>query len=86
MIELTKEEFYEKYGDIPVEFAKYARGDFLYDGTAQIEPFVGVHLITKGCNVDEVYAGELINISEINGVYGRAFNGKGEIVEFFEEI
>lgn len=83
---MTRQEFYEKYGEVIVEFAMYYKFTFSY--TAKLPDGSSI-LVRVGGNSDDIYrmevcTGDKIKIKDLMPYAGSVFKENVEIEEFYD--
>lgn len=83
---MTREEFYEKYGDVKVTFASYYKFTFYYNATL---PDGSVLSVGFGGNSDEIYrcevtSGEVVTVAALCPFMGSVRKDGKEIEGFYD--
>jgi hypothetical protein len=82
---MTKDEFYEKYGDVKVKFSDYYKYTFTYTGNL---PDGGRISVEYGGNADQIYRHDVgadceETVSSIEPYAGHVYDKDGKEVEGF---
>ena len=83
---MTREEFYEKYGEVEVVFTSYYKFTFNYGALLPD----GLRLsVGYGGNSDDIYrhevgVGETIKIKDLNPYCGNVYVGLNEVDSFYD--
>ncbi len=86
MAKLSKQEFYEKYGDVVVRFANYYKYTFTYEG---VLPDGKTLTCGYGGNADEIYRHEATPdreklLSSLRPFEGAVYQGGVEVESFYD--
>ena len=83
--QMTREEFYEKYGDVKVKFSTYYKYTFTYVGEQQGGGKVSVGICGNGSDIyhAEVNADECDPIKVLYTYCGTAYDNDGNVVDEF---
>lgn len=84
--EMTREEFYAKYGDVEVTFSSYYKFTFTYAATL---PDGKKLTVGFGGNSDDIYRHEVTatgveNVSQLQPYKGAVFDGTEEVEGFYD--
>jgi hypothetical protein len=84
-VTMTRNEFYQKYGDVKVKFSDYYKYTFTYTGNL---PDGGRISVDYGGNADQIYRHEVgadceKTVSSIEPYSGRAYDKDGKEVDQF---
>ena len=83
---MTREEFYDKYGDVVVRFSSYYKFVFTYKGTLEDGSTISVGY---GGDSDEIYRFELTNneestVERVQPFCGSVFKDGKEVEGFYD--
>jgi hypothetical protein len=85
-IQLTRAEFYAKYGTAQVSFSSYYKYTFTYAGTLPDGKRLTVDFGGSGDDIyrHEVVSGSIETVSQLEPYAGAVYDGAGEVEGFYD--
>ena len=85
-IQMTRAEFYDKYGDVEVMFSSYYKYTFTYAATL---PDGKLLTVGYGGNSDKIYRHEVVsgcvkNVSQLQPYTGAVYEGAEKVESFYD--